>query len=55
MADHKWELADKAVTELEGMKAKLPAEYAAKIDQLKSGLATAKAAADKMPALPKAP
>jgi hypothetical protein len=47
--DHKWELAEKGIAELEGMKAKLPPEYGPRIDQLKSGLATAKSAVGSIP------
>ncbi|HVT79897.1 MAG TPA: hypothetical protein VHM90_04515 [Phycisphaerae bacterium] len=46
--DNKWDLADKSVAELDGMKAKLPAEYGPRIDQLKQTLATAKSAMGKM-------
>ena len=54
--DHKWELADKAVTQLEGLKSKLPAEYGPKIDQLKTTIASLKSAgAASMPAIPARP
>jgi len=59
VTEAKWDLAEKAVTELEGMKAKLPAEYGPRIDRLKATLATAKTAAatmpTSMPAMPKLP
>lgn len=42
--DHKMDLAEKAVTELEGMKPKLPTDWASKVDQLRSTLNAAKAA-----------
>jgi hypothetical protein len=42
--DHKWELAEKGVTELEALKPKLPPEYGPRIDDLKKLLATAKTA-----------
>jgi hypothetical protein len=41
--DNKLDLADKALTQLDGMKASLPASFAPKIDDAKKLLATAKA------------
>ena len=51
--ENKLDLAEKALTQLEGMKDKLPAEWAGKIDSLKSALNAAKATGGKMPAMPK--
>lgn len=42
--DHKLELADKAVTQLEGMKTSLPADWASKVENLRKTLDAAKAA-----------
>ena len=38
LKDHKLDLADKAVTELEGLKPKLPPEYGPKIDDLRKAV-----------------
>lgn len=48
--EKKFDLADEAVKKLEALKAKLPAEWAAKIDQARSMLDTAKKAVESMPA-----
>jgi len=40
--DNKLDLADKTVTQLEGMKGQLPAEYGPKIDELKKMVDAAK-------------
>jgi len=53
--DNKWDLADKGMARLVELKPKLPAEYGPKIDQLKSALDAAKAAAAKLPGGLKAP
>lgn len=47
--DNKWDLAEKAVAELETMKKDLPPEYAPKIDQLRSAINAAKTGNIKMP------
>ena len=47
--ENKFDLADKAVAQLDALKPNLPAEYAPRIEQLKQAIATAKAAAANMP------
>lgn len=47
--ENKFDLADKAVAELEKSKPNLPAEYGPKIDQLKKLVDTAKTAAKRIP------
>ena len=54
--DHKWELADTGIKQLEQMKPNLPPEYGPKIDDLRKLYNAAKAAgvpAMSMPAMPK--
>jgi hypothetical protein len=43
ITDKKWDVADKGVAELNKLKPNLPADYAAKIDDLKKALDAAKA------------
>jgi hypothetical protein len=49
--ENKWDLADTTIKKLEEMKASLPAEWAAKIDQARSALNTAKNAAAAIPGM----
>jgi hypothetical protein len=42
--DKKWDLAEEALKKLDALKAQLPAEWAAKIDQARQALTTAKGA-----------
>lgn len=50
--ENKLDLAEKAVTQLDALKSKLPAEWASKIDNVKSMLETAKKGAAALPSLP---
>ena len=47
--DHKLELADKALTQLEGMKSSLPTEYQSKMDALRLAINAAKASGMQLP------
>ena len=51
--DNKLELAEKTLTQLEGMKGQLPAEWGPKIEQLKSAIQAAKLGGGKLPGLGK--
>jgi hypothetical protein len=50
--ENKLDLADKALAKLDGLRAKLPAEYGPKIDQIKQALVAAKAAAKALATAP---
>jgi len=51
--EHKLELAEKSLNQLDSMKAQLPAEWPPKIDQLRSAIQAAKLGSGSVPGLPK--
>jgi len=49
--ENKWDLADTTIKKLEDMKASLPAEWAAKVEQARTALNSAKSAAAAIPGM----
>jgi hypothetical protein len=51
--ENKLDLAEKTLTQLEGMKSQLPPEWGPKIEQLRTAISTAKVGSGKLPSLGK--
>ncbi|MBC8105638.1 MAG: hypothetical protein H7Z14_03530 [Anaerolineae bacterium] len=51
--ENKLDLAEKTLTQLDGMKGSLPADWPPRIDQLRSAIQAAKLGSGKLPGLPK--